>query len=47
MVMQLAHSADTRLLRAASKARNTNITGFDINKLKEAATKPVYDPWER
>lgn len=33
----------SRILRAA----NRNITGFDIRKYKEAATKPVYDPWER
>ncbi|KAJ4391196.1 hypothetical protein N0V93_004813 [Gnomoniopsis smithogilvyi] len=36
----------TLILRAAN-GRHANITGFNINKLKEAATKPVYDPWER
>lgn len=31
----------------ASQGRPGGITGFDINRLKEAAEKPVYDPWER
>lgn len=38
--------SSNRILRA-SKGHNANITGFNINRLKEAATKPVYDPWER
>lgn len=35
-----------RILRAAN-GRHANLTGFNINRFKEAATKPVYDPWER
>jgi hypothetical protein len=31
----------------ASQGRPGGITGFDINRLKEAAEKPFYDPWER
>lgn len=31
----------------ASHGRPGNVTGFDINRLKEAAEKPVYDPWDR
>ncbi|ROV98846.1 hypothetical protein VSDG_03682 [Cytospora chrysosperma] len=36
----------TMMLRA-SQGRPGGITGFDINRLKEAAEKPFYDPWER
>ncbi|KUI65336.1 NADH dehydrogenase [ubiquinone] 1 beta subcomplex subunit 3 [Cytospora mali] len=35
------------MILRATHGRPGNITGFDINKLKEASTKPAYDPWDR